>query len=207
MIYQPAFEVPAEIAVKVAAGEYILWGGVVRDTAGRIVKHLKPVELQKTSEAALSVGQRVIRFAKANPVLVAVGATALAVGGIYAYVKFAAAPAADGDEIDSSGLNHALSSYIEALQAGNLNVSVVDNLLVEIDKLEAMAGSGRVTIEFDSSQLRTLVSSVRAYTEDLIRGNAEILSGIDVPLPTEHNRSLSGLKECLLVQKTVLEAA
>ncbi len=40
MIQQVAFEVPAEIAVGLATGKYVQWGGVVRDGAGHIVRHL-----------------------------------------------------------------------------------------------------------------------------------------------------------------------
>ena len=207
MIYQPAFEVPAEIAAKVATGDYILWGGVVRDTAGRIVKHLKPIELQEASEAALTVGQRVARFAKSNPVLVAIGVAAVALGGVFAYRKIAALQSASVDEIDSSELNSALSAYVEALRDGDLNVAVVDNLIHEIEKLEAITDTGAFTIEFDGDQLKTLVSSIRDYTEELIKGNAPRLVAADVPMPISHDDSLLDLKDCLLTQKVILKAA
>lgn len=81
MIQQVAFEVPAEIAVKLAMGELIQYGGVVRDLSGRIVKHLKPADVADSANAAKQVAVRALAVAKENKKL-AVGA--LVVAGVAA---------------------------------------------------------------------------------------------------------------------------
>ena len=54
-VQQIAFDIPPLIASKLLTGEYIQWGGIVRDQAGRIVKHLKPVQIEQAGEQAMNV--------------------------------------------------------------------------------------------------------------------------------------------------------
>lgn len=64
MIQQVAFEVPAKIAVKLATGELIQYGGVVRDLSGRIVKHLKPANVADGTNAAKQVAVKALAIAR-----------------------------------------------------------------------------------------------------------------------------------------------
>lgn len=203
MIYQPVFDIPTDIALKIATGEYVLCGSVVRKSTGQIVKHLKPIEVNSTSEAALSIGQKAIRFAKANPAIVALGAAAIVSIGVYAYVKISSEQERS-IEIDTSGLNSALTAYIQSLQDRNLTIAVIDELLEEIDSISEL---GTVTIELTSDQLKLLFTSIREYTVKLVEGNAEQIAGIGVSIPSESGETLSDLKSYLLVQKAVLKAA
>lgn len=58
MIQQVAFEVPAGIALDIASGKYVQWGGVVRDNAGRIVCLLKPADVQNGANKALRIADQ-----------------------------------------------------------------------------------------------------------------------------------------------------
>ena len=53
MIQQVAFDVPKEIALGLASGEYVQYGGVVRDAAGHIVKHLEPADVSNDANKAM----------------------------------------------------------------------------------------------------------------------------------------------------------
>ena len=67
---QEAFFVPDDIATGVLTGKYKIFGGVVRHAIGpnkgRIVKHLKPVDM-KEAEAAQGTLAKVIHIVKENP--------------------------------------------------------------------------------------------------------------------------------------------
>lgn len=43
MIVQPTFFIPPEIEIGLIAGELVRHGGVIRDSAGRLVVHLKEI--------------------------------------------------------------------------------------------------------------------------------------------------------------------
>ena len=90
MIQQVAFEVPAEIAVGLASGKYVQWGGVVRDGAGHIVRHLKPADVQNGANKALRIADQAVQLAKQNKKVaiaaLAVAGVAAVGGGVYAGV-------------------------------------------------------------------------------------------------------------------------
>ena len=66
MIQQVAFDVPKEIALGLASGEYVQYGGGVRDAAGHIVKHLEPVNVSNDANRAMQVAAQAIQLAKEN---------------------------------------------------------------------------------------------------------------------------------------------
>ena len=89
-IVQVTFDIPRDIEAKIITGEYKIIGGIVRRAVGpnrgKIVKHLKPIDLQGIEQPMIA-GKKMIQFAKNNKkalVLVGAVAGALAVGnGIY----------------------------------------------------------------------------------------------------------------------------
>lgn len=94
-VVQEAFFIPDNIMTKLLTGEYRRIGGVVRvavgDGKGQIVKHLKPVDLQKAEEVQSS-GMKIMQFAKNHKnILIACGITGAAaiVGIIYHKMKSA----------------------------------------------------------------------------------------------------------------------
>ena len=68
MIQQVAFDVPKEIALGLASGEYVQYGGVVRDAAGHIVKHLEPVNVSNAATTrSRNTSMRVSAALRLNP--------------------------------------------------------------------------------------------------------------------------------------------
>ena len=90
MIQQVAFDVPKEIALGLASGEYVQCGGVVRDAAGHIVKHLEPADVSNDANKAMQVAAQAIQLAKENKKatvgVLAIAGVAAAGGAVYAGV-------------------------------------------------------------------------------------------------------------------------
>ena len=68
MIQQVAFDIPKEIALGLASGEYVQYGGVVRDAAGHIVKHLEPADVSNAATTrSHNISMRVSAALRLNP--------------------------------------------------------------------------------------------------------------------------------------------
>ena len=67
-IVQDVFDIPDDIATGLATGVYRRIGSVVRyavgPNKGQIVKHLKPVDIKNTEDAAVGLGEKALQFVK-----------------------------------------------------------------------------------------------------------------------------------------------
>ena len=210
MIQQVAFDVPKEIALGLASGEYVQYGGVVRDAAGHIVKHLEPADISNDANKAMQVAAQAIQLAKENK-KAAIGV--LAVAGV----------AAAGGAGDPGGAPHqhkkeerarktalddfnaAFSEYLKALGNSELTVEKIDELE---NAISALSGSEKgCTIEIESEQFKSLIKSVRDYTERLSKANSAKSSNVVFKLFEKKPNDISGLKECLATQREILTQA
>lgn len=161
MIQQVAFEVPAEIAVGLATGKYVQWGGVVRDGAGHIVRHLKPADVQNGANKALRIADQAVQLAKQNK-KVAVAALAVAGiaavgGGVYAGVTRVRRSKEDAlRKKRMADFNSAFSEYLKALGDGELTIEMIDRLEGAITLLMTAGKASRSKLR--ASSLRTLLS-------------------------------------------------
>jgi len=211
MVQQVAFEIPAEIAAGIATGELFQWGGIVRDGSGRIVKHLKQVDVADESNKAMQVAAQVMEDAKQNK-RVAIGALIIAgfvaAGGlIYAGVThFKHKKEKKARKEVMGSFNAALSEYLAALSEGTLTVEKIDALDASI----AALGDNEkgVTVEIESEQFRELVKSVLDYTNRFSKANGyRDAAGAKLKLIGGRSNDISGLKECLTVQREILVRA
>ena len=91
-VQQVAFDIPADIAKGLAAGDLTRYGGIVRNGEGQIVKHLKEVPINPAEEGALKqAAQKAMNLAKDKkeiliPVIAIAGAV-LVGGVIYSAAK------------------------------------------------------------------------------------------------------------------------
>lgn len=171
MIVQPKIYIPPKIQARLLSGDVIRHGGVVRDTAGRIVAHLK--EIPTTEQATEEAAKRVALSFKNPRVVVAVGAlTLVAVGGgvVLAVKKHRkeAEPDVPGC-VQSYSLS--LRAYLEAIQSGSLNAGIIDRLSADLDAVVAYAEEGDMTVAFSPEQLATLNKVVLEYTGELAKVN------------------------------------
>ncbi|MDO4850201.1 MAG: hypothetical protein Q4B45_10595 [Coriobacteriia bacterium] len=210
MIQQVAFEVPTDIALKLAAGEYVQYGGVVRDLGGHIVKHLKPANIQEGANAAQKIAAQAVNLAKQNK-KVAIGALAVAgvatVGGaIYAGVThFQHKQEQEAHKARIDAFNEALSEYVKALGEENLTVENIDALEGAMSALDA--GEEGFTVEIEGEQFKNLVNSIRKYTDRLSKANGGKASNVIFNLFEKKPNDMAGLRECLATQREILAQA
>lgn len=167
MIQQVAFKMPTEIAAGILAGKYVQYGGVVRDGAGRIVKHLKPADVSDGANKAMQVA------------------------------------AQRKSAMDS--FNAAFSDYLRALADGELTLEGIDALETAI----AALGGDRdgSTVEIGGDQFKSLVRSVRDYTDRLSKANGGKGRSAILKLFEKRPNDVNGLRECLATQREILGQA
>lgn len=210
MIQQVAFDIPKEIALGLASGEYVQYGGVVRDAAGHIVKHLEPADVSNDVNKAIQVAAQAIQLAKENKKtaigVLAVAGVAAAGGAVYAgvtHLQHKKEERARKTAMDD--FNAAFSEYLKALGNSELTVEKIDELE---NAISALSGSEKgCTIEIESEQFKNLVKSVRDYTERLSKANSAKSSNVVFKLFEKKPNDISGLKECLATQREILTQA
>lgn len=210
MIQQVAFDIPKEIALGLASGEYVQYGGVVRDAAGHIVKHLEPADVSNDVNKAIQVAAQAIQLAKENKKtaigVLAVAGVAAAGGAVYAgvtHLQHKKEERARKTAMDD--FNAAFSEYLKALGNSELTVEKIDELE---NAISALSGSEKgCTIEIESEQFKSLVKSVRDYTEHLSKANSAKSSNVVFKLFEKKPNDISGLKECLATQREILTQA
>ena len=210
MIQQVAFDIPKEIALGLASGEYVQYGGVVRDAAGHIVKHLEPADVSNDVNKAIQVAAQAIQLAKENKKtaigVLAVAGVAAAGGAVYAgvtHLQHKKEERARKTAMDD--FNAAFSEYLKALGNSELTVEKIDELE---NAISALSGSEKgCTIEIESEQFKGLVKSVRDYTERLSKANSAKSSNVVFKLFEKKPNDISGLKECLSTQREILTQA
>lgn len=207
MIQQVAFEVPAEIALGLATGKYVQWGGVVRDGAGHIVKHLKPADVQNGANKALQIADQVAQLAKQNKKVaiaaLAVAGVAAVGGGIYAGMTHVRHSKEDAmRKRCMANFNAAFSEYLKALRDGELTVEIIDRLEDAIAALND--GKEGFTVEIHGEQFEDIVKSVRDYTDRLSKANGEKTSNVILKLFEKKPNDIGGLRECLNIQRGIL---
>ena len=206
MIQQVAFEVPAEIAVGLATGKYVQWGGV-RDGAGHIVRHLKPADVQNGANKALRIADQAVQLAKQNKKVaiaaLAVAGVAAVGGGIYAgmtHVRHSKEDAMRKKQM--ADFNSTFSEYLKALGDGELTIEMIDRLEGAITALNG--GKEGFSVEIKGEQFEDIVKSVRDYTERLSKANGEKTSNAVLKLFEKKPNDIEGLKECLNTQRGIL---
>ncbi len=207
MIQQVAFEVPAEIAVGLATGKYVQWGGVVRDGAGHIVRHLKPADVQNGANKALRIAEQAVQLAKQNKKVtvaaLAVAGVAAVGGGVYAGVNRVRHSKEDAlRKKRMADFSSAFSEYLKALGDGELTIEMIDRLEGAITALNG--GKEGFTVEIKGEQFEDIVKSVRDYTDRLSMANGEKASNAVLKLFEKKPNDVEGLRECLNTQREIL---
>jgi hypothetical protein len=198
VIVRPTFFIPPEIEAGLLSGDLIRYGGVVRDSAGRLVTHLKEIAVPKGSEEAAAAAVSSLK----NPVVLvvaivgAVAATATAVAVTAVRRRKAAVPEC------VENYNKSLRAYLEAVRLRTLDAEIVDRLIADLDAVKEYSKSGSVTVDFSTEQSETLVQLVVDYTQQLADANSVDLESPE-PAPESEGGVVVDLRRYLEVQKRI----
>lgn len=207
-VQQIAFDIPPVIASKLLTGEYIQWGGIVRDQAGRIVKHLKPVQIEQAGEQAMNLARAVKSIARNNKnavIVVGVTVAAAAIAGgaaVYQHIRKSGQNA-----VAFSELNEALASYMSAIDEGSLDVEKLDKAIAAIDTVIERIGGKGARVEIEGETFANLVRVIRDYTEHLYDANSGSFDGKVIQMPQASDDTLENLRDYLKAQRSIFELA
>ena len=167
-IVQPVnFEIPAEIAKGLASGDLVRFGGVVRDSAGHIVTHLKevPAAVERTKgaieRAAGKLGGNRIAFAVCTGTLVVAAATA----GTIAVMR-----ARKLERIEARYIA-ALGVFLKGIRDGNLEKDNIDELIAALDVVTEQSVGKRLQLNSANADFQALVETVTSYSQALADAN------------------------------------
>lgn len=211
-VIQVAFEVPQEIATGLSTGELVRYGGVVRDTGGRVVKHLDEITPKPSDDAANAIQQaasNAMNFVKKNKKGTIIVLAVAAIGGIaYKTVKGSQKKALEKLQVEASErFNASLTAYIKALENENLTLTDIEGLQRAIADFEDVAGDGGLTIEMPGGQFSALVQAVAKYTQALARANDHESNKTAALITDDCPASLQILNNCLSIQRDIFDEA
>ncbi|MCD9197799.1 hypothetical protein [Aeromicrobium wangtongii] len=205
MIEQPLLLVPNEIELGLLEGSLKLFGSVVREAdTGRIYKHL--TELAPSPEKV----EEAVRSMKLNPkVVISVVAVVAAVGGSVTYLvkkrkDSKLVPVEDLPECITN-FDAALRAYIEAGREGALDAEIVEQLLRDLDAIEAFSQEGN-EVKISLDDLLPMFNMVIAHTSRLAEAYDVELEDIDEQGDSEDGVVVS-LRRHLEAQKAILPEA
>ena len=212
-IKQTAFAIPDIIQAGVNEGTLTITGGIVRDSAGRIVKHLDEVDIpfEKIERGV----KQVLNVAKDNKLIVAVGiGVVLAVGagvgyGISHFKKKKSANIETQDEtpVCVTEYNKSMSNYLSAVKEGAVNSEVLNDLLDKLDTLRENSLEGLVHISFSVELLETLTNHIKEFTLNLAELNNFATTQNIIAREHSNQDKLGEIRDYLEVQRLIFSKA
>ncbi|GIJ51644.1 hypothetical protein Val02_85300 [Virgisporangium aliadipatigenens] len=158
-------DVPEDIFVGLETGELTRYGGVVRDAAGAIVKHLQD-GLFPEDAAGKAAGGKGSRIVVASLAVAAVTAAGVAVYKVVASRKQSAEVPECVRKFTVS-----LGAYLDAARAGTLGADDVELLIADLDAVGAESDSGRIVVDFTVDRWQELTRLVAEHTRKLAMAN------------------------------------
>ena len=198
-ITQIAFEIPPEIQAGIDAGALLRFGGVIRDRAGHIVKHLEEVSIP---EADYSAGENtVVQFAKKNKYfIIGTAIAAIAAGVIYVLVKN---KKNKEERIPKcvADFNESFAEYVDSIKMGTVSEKKIDKVMIALEEIKRNQEKETITITFSVENISLLLGMVRDYTVKFAEANSFEIQEEDIKEYDE----IDGLQHYLKIQKQIFE--
>ncbi|MQS07579.1 hypothetical protein [Streptomyces alkaliphilus] len=168
MISKPTyFYIPPKIEAGIASGKLTRHGGIVRNRAGQIVKHLKEVHPVANKEEMAQIAATLLK----NPrVFIPIAILSAAIAGVAVYLTAKKHKQGSDPEMPEhiQICNASLAAYMEALHEERLDLDILDRLIAELDATkEHFSEEGDITLRFPPEHAETLVKIVVNYTRQL----------------------------------------
>lgn len=198
-ITQIAFKIPPEIQAGIDAGALLRFGGVVRDRAGHIVKHLEEVSMP---EADNSAGENtVVQFAKKNKYfIIGIAIAAIAAGVIYVVAKN---KKNKEERIPKcvADFNESFAEYVDSIKMGAVSEKKIDKVMIALEEIKRNQEKETITITFSVENISLLLGMVRDYTMKFAEANSFETLEEDIKEYDE----IDGLQHYLKIQKQIFE--
>lgn len=176
IVYQIPLEVPADVALKLASGNYAITDVVVRNVAsGRYARFLPVDTVKRVAEKAVDVAKssRVSTRSLTQLASSPAGLVGIAVGGAVGEAALVVAKAvADrrkmskqrrSDAVERA--NAAMVAYLAAAKAASLDADTIDELAAALDEVKAQQVTG------EAINLDLLARLIGDYTAKLAEAN------------------------------------
>lgn len=207
-IVQDVYDIPADIVTKLVTGEYRRIGSVIRyavgPNKGQIVKHLKPVDLEKT-EQVQGIGVKALQFVKQHKketIITATGAVAISIG-VWVFNKIKNKESKVVTEFRAT-----LKVYIEAIRKGNMDLDKINDLTEALERLKKHKDYEKINIQLTTDELEVLVNRIYEYTVKLANDNQFELVQEELHVSNEKNTDvIINLQTYLKTQKRIFEAS
>jgi len=196
-VIQVLFEVPTWVQIGLNDGTFKLFGGVVRNSKGAIVYHLKngnKILENTSSKTKVIIGGMILC------------GTIITVGSVYAYNKYVKRKETQIDEMID--FNEVLEKYITAGVQGNLNSDIITELNNACMGLFGVINDDIIDLsDVEHSKINDIIDSIKQYTEKLC-----IVNKVDEVIPQRKqsesiNDNLIELSDYLKIQKSIFEDA
>jgi type II secretory pathway pseudopilin PulG len=172
----------------------------VRDSKG-IIAHLPEVPLPLDKEDAAGV---LIAALKGHKVLVGIGAVGIA-GTVAAAVLVRKKRRSDAQR-RYENFSASLNAYLQAMQDGSLDESLVVRLISDMTALQRRSDDGKSTIPLSIEHVDALVRVVVGHTQALADANGLDLDVLE-PDPDSHGDSIVALRCHLEAQRKIYNEA
>lgn len=205
-IVQDCYDLTDDILTKILTGEYRRIGSVVRyatgPNKGQIVKHLKPIKLEKAEEA-VNVGAKVLKFVKDNKEFVIIGGvvTVITAAGVVTYKLMTREPKVVKE------FRAALKKYVTSIRQGSLTLVTIEELMARLDDLRKHKDYEKISVKLTTEELDVLVNRIYEYTVRLAKDNEFELTGKNNIFESDKGTSIIDLRKYLSVQKNIFASA
>ena len=216
-VIQVDMEIPAEIYEGIISGNLIRYGGVVRDQAGRIVKHLNEVSSRSNNHTQLAKARelpnefsnlrKLEKFASEHKVLIGVaGLVIICYIGykVYEYNKPAKDEMSSIQPLSNSNFDVALKNYLEAINSKNLDETTLDMLISNVDHI-IDCDDENVVLNIDAEKFKSILGIVYDYTLEFASLNNVQIGEKPLPDFDDENCVFYKLKKYLDAQKKVFQ--
>lgn len=198
-VTQVAFDIPQAIQEAIDAGILLRFGGVVRDTAGHIVKHLDEVSIP---EATNGVGEStVIQFTKKNKCFIIGTAIAVVAAGVIYVVAKNKRNKEEKVPKCVADFNISFSEYVDSIKKGTVSKEKIDKVIAAMEDIRRSQEKEVLSITFSVENIGLLLGMIRDYTIKFAEANSFEIQKDDAKQYDE----IEGLQHYLKIQKQIFE--
>ena len=206
MITQPSFYIPPDIEAGLLSGDLILFGGIVRNRLGQIVKHLSEISVSDNSKKALERAAVTLKSPIAITAVALVTATLATAAFFVVWQRKRGGKPAVPECVER--YNASLGEYLDAVRAQRLDADIIDRLIFDFDAVRAYSDeNGGITLDFKTKQGESLFKLVVDYTRQLAEANPMNSTQLQLAASVSDDDPAVNLRRHLEVQRDIFNAA